>query len=66
MIAAYKECGIGVAELYSGHLEANIPISDPTPRTLTNGRQVPALPSREDQRKWRLGVDLVELEAVGR
>jgi sugar phosphate isomerase/epimerase len=66
MIAAYRECGIGMAELYSGHLEASIPISDPSPRTLPNGRQVPARPSREDQRKWRLGVDLAEFEAVGR
>ena len=66
MIAAYKECGIGTAELYSGHLEAHIPISDPAPRTLENGRQAPARPSREDQRKWRLGVDLAEFEAVGR
>lgn len=55
MIAAYKSCGIGSAELYSGHLEANIPTSDPTAR-----------PSREEQRKWRLGVDLAEFEAVGR
>jgi sugar phosphate isomerase/epimerase len=66
MIAAYQECGIGSAEIYSGHLEANIPISDPTPRTLPDGRQVPARPSREDQRKWRLSVDLAEFETVGR
>ncbi len=61
MIAAYKECGIGSAEIYSGHLEANIPISAPA---ASNGR--PARPSREDQRKWRLSVDLAEFEEVGR
>jgi sugar phosphate isomerase/epimerase len=66
MIAAYKECGIGTAELYSGHFEAGIPVSDPTPRTLPNGQVVPARPSREDQKKWRLGVDLAEFERVGR
>lgn len=66
MIAAYKECEIGVAELYSGHFESGIPISDPTPRTLPNGRTMPARPSREDQRAWRLSVDLGLFEDAGR
>lgn len=66
MIAAYKECEIGGAEVYSGHFERSIPISNPQPRTGRDGSPLPPRPSREEQRAWRLGVDLGVFEDVGR
>ncbi len=66
MIAACKECGLGVVEVYSGHFERSIPISNPQPRTGRDGSLLPPRPSREEQRAWRLGVDLGVFEDVGR
>lgn len=66
MIAAFKECGIGVGEFWSGHFESQAPITNPQPRTGRDGRQLPPRPSREDLRNWRLGVDLSLFEEAGR
>lgn len=66
MIAAYKECGLGVAEVYSGHFERDIPIANPQPGVGRNGQPTPPRPTREEQRAWRLGVDLGIFEDAGR
>ena len=50
-LAGYREIGIGICELFSGHVE-------PMP----NGKRM----DREALRKWRLSVDLSEMEAIAK